>query len=321
MSHTPKVPPIAKSTAELPLNADDGTIAFDTSKEKTVVIKNNSVEDISGGDPSVVGTPSIVFFQGGRVETVQGDFVGPDKIYSNPTLGDKVNYLVIGSSCTEIQSQCFLFNAFGEGTTEDFTLTIPPNVKKIGNGSFNNIDHVATTCGIKLKFTEGLEYIGSSGFSDNARITGEIKLPDSLTFIDTFTFTQIGNATNPINKFTFGSGLTAISWRCLASSYINDIVIPNGVKTLEFECFMNVYGLANLTIPSSVDNIENEFIAYSSSLTSLNCYAVKEAFESQSLLNSSIITIHARINDSSWTAGSGQTIGGKSGIEVIKDLT
>ena len=320
MSHTAKVPPIVGSTAELPVNADDGTIAFDTSKAKTVVIKNNAVEDISGGDPTVAGTASIVFFQSGIVETVQGDFVGADKKYNNPPLGDMIKYLVIGSSCTEIQNQCFLYNAFGEGTTEDFTLTIPPNLKKIGLSSFNNIESRPTTCGIKLQFTEGLEYIGDSGFTNNQRLIGEIKLPDSLTFIGQFAFASIGNSTTPINKFTFGSGLTTISYQCVSTSYISNIVISNGVKTLSFECFNNVYGLASLTIPSSVDNIEGRFLN-ASSLTSLDCYAVKEAFGSSSLDGSSITTIHAGINDSSWTAGSGQTIGGKAGINVIKDLT
>jgi hypothetical protein len=36
--------------------------------------------------------------------------------------------------------------------------------------------------------------------------------------------------------------------------------------------------------------------------------------------NTSITEIHARASDGTWTAGAGQTIGGKSGITVIKDL-
>ena len=35
---------------------------------------------------------------------------------------------------------------------------------------------------------------------------------------------------------------------------------------------------------------------------------------------SNVSTIHARATDSTWAAGSGQTIGGATGITVIKDL-
>jgi len=39
-----------------------------------------------------------------------------------------------------------------------------------------------------------------------------------------------------------------------------------------------------------------------------------------SLAGSGVTTIHVRSTDSTWTAGAGQTIGGKTGITVIKDL-
>ena len=321
MSYTPKVPPIAKSTSELPLDSDDGTIVFDTSEDKPLVIKNNNAEDISGGDPQTVGTPSIVFFQGGRVELVQGDLDGASKKYNNPPLGDKVNYLVIGSSCTKIQNQCFLMNAFGEGTTENFKIVIPPNVKTIRAGAFNNIDSVATTCGIELEFHEGLETIDTSGFSNTEALTGDIKLPESLTDLGMFAFVSCGNSVDPISKFTFNAGITIIPFRVLSNSFVDEIIIPEGIIELHAGCFYNCSVSTPLNIPSSVTNIQEEILSFCLNLTTINSYAAKGAFKNSSLSYSNITTIHAKINDNSWAAGTGQTIGGKSGIEVIKDLT
>ncbi len=316
MSHTPKVPPIAKPTAELPLNADDGTIAFDTSKEKTVVIKNNSVEDISGGDPSLVGTQSIVFLENGEIDLLQGDI--PDSYKNNPVLGEKVNYVVIGSSCTKIGSRSFFFNSLGDTTSETFKLVIPPNVKEINIAAFNNA--TSGTAGLmEIELHEGLEKIGQSAFASNQRIAGEITIPDSVSTIERFAFSTMASASIPVSKFTLGSGIDTITERIFEGSHIQDIIIPDSITTIENSAFQSVQSITSLTIPNSVTSIDLAF--GNCSATNINSYAVKGAFLSSSLTNSNITTIHARSTDSSWTAGVNQTIGGKSGIEVIKDLT
>ena len=38
------------------------------------------------------------------------------------------------------------------------------------------------------------------------------------------------------------------------------------------------------------------------------------------IASSNLATIHARVSDSTWTAGTNQNIAGASGVEVIKDL-
>jgi len=42
---------------------------------------------------------------------------------------------------------------------------------------------------------------------------------------------------------------------------------------------------------------------------------------SNSLSGTTVTNIHARTSDATWTAGAGQTIGGKTGITVTKNLT
>ena len=77
---------------------------------------------------------------------------------------------------------------------------------------------------------------------------------------------------------------------------------------------------AGMVIPSSVTSIDSWAFA-SNPIVRIDCYAPKYAFKVNSLSTNTVLqTIHVPINDTTFTAGPNQTVGDKTGLEIIKDL-
>jgi hypothetical protein len=77
----------------------------------------------------------------------------------------------------------------------------------------------------------------------------------------------------------------------------------------------------DLTIGDSVITTGTFMFYNCTNLTNVNSYITKTLLDkTDNLAGTSVTTIHARSSDGTWTAGAGQTIGGKTGITVIKDL-
>lgn len=187
--------------------------------------------------------------------------------------------------------------------------------------------------------------IGDSAFEDCSGLTGSLVIPNSVTTIEfsafrncsSFTGTlTIGNGLRIIDNFLFsGCGFTGslvipngvrsigISAFNGCSGFTGSLIIPNSVTNIRDSAFGDCTGLTSVNIGSNVANIGNFIGAFvnCTNLLVVNCYVEKSILDkSSNLLNSGVTTIHVRSTDSTWTAGAGQTIGGKTGIEVIKDL-
>ena len=113
-----------------------------------------------------------------------------------------------------------------------------------------------------------------------------------------------------------------------ATDITGDLVIPDSVTTIGDNSFGSAvfagctYG-PNLTIGRNVQLIGEWSFGFNSNLTNVNCYISKTVIEENDQVfigSTNIATVHARVSDSTWTAGTNQTIGGVGGIEVIKDL-
>ena len=144
--------------------------------------------------------------------------------------------------------------------------------------------------------------IGSTSLGGN-RYNCQLVIPDSVTTIESGAFYYATNITG-------------------------DLVIPDSVTTIGDNSFGSAvftgctYG-PNLTIGRNVQLIGDWSFGLNSNLTNVNCYISKTVIDENDqvfLSSTNIATIHARVSDSTWTAGTNQTIGGVSGIEVIKDL-
>ena len=147
-----------------------------------------------------------------------------------------------------------------------------------------------------------------SGSFTSLKIACQLVIPDSVTRIDS-------------SAFYFATGITG------------DLVIPDSVTWIgsvgdsfgDSGVFAGCTFGPNLTIGRNVKNIGQWDFAFNSNLTNVNCYIPKTVIDNSRddevfFGSSNIATIHARVDDDTWTAGTNQTIGGVSGIEVIKDL-
>ena len=86
MSHTAKTPPVAKGSNGLPVNAVDGTQAYDTDKSQYLVSVSNDWQDVGGG----FGTPTVVYDDGaavGNTDQIQGDIPAEWKYFDSSLKG------------------------------------------------------------------------------------------------------------------------------------------------------------------------------------------------------------------------------------------
>ena len=126
-----------------------------------------------------------------------------------------------------------------------------------------------------------------------------------------------------LSKIVIPSTVTDIAFGAFENcSFVsNGINLPEGLLTIGNSAFGSVtHADLSLKIPSTVTSVGLD-ILNSSNITSLDCYVEKIILnDTPSLTSSNVSTIHVRSTDATWTAGAGQSIGGKSGITVIKDL-
>ena len=168
------------------------------------------------------------------------------------------------------------------GNTDQIQGDIPNNWKRADSSLKGLV--IGTSC----------TSIGYDAFFLCTDITGSLVIPNSVTSISDFAFSAC-----------FGIN--------------GDLIIPGSISYMGSSVFSNI-GINNVTIMNGAVIGYNTF-SNCSSLTNIDCYVEKSVLDvNNSLRNSGVTTIHVRSTDSTWTAGTGQTIGGKSGIEVIKDL-
>ena len=124
MSHTHNTPPSNFSTADLPTDMAEGSIAFDTDLEELVVYKKGSWQSLGSG--GIGSTTYVRDNAAGVIDQIQGD-IPADWKYG----GTSLKGLVIGASCTSIGSHSFYLCTGLTGS-----LVIPDSVTTIGSDAF-----------------------------------------------------------------------------------------------------------------------------------------------------------------------------------------
>jgi len=157
-------------------------------------------------------------------------------------------------------------------------------------------------------------------------------IPNTVTTLDNRSFDVKIGGLQSLTNITLPTNLNTIDDYAFSNSGItaNNLVIPNAVTTIGLGVFSNCDNLTGLiTIPNSVTSIGNSAFSGLSNISGINCYIDKSIIDAAganlylfagSSTWPTVFTIHARSSDSSWTAGTNQTIGGNTGITVIKDL-
>jgi len=209
MSHTAKTPPVAKGSNGLPVNAVDGTQAYDTDKAQYVVSVSNAWQGVGGGGG--FGTPTVVYDDGaaiGNTDQIQGDIPAGWKQNDSSLRG-----LVIGTSCTSIGSLAFDY-CFGLTGS----LVIPDSVTTIGLASF----FFCTGLNGSLTIGNSVTSIGDNAFNGCSSITALYTNTPAASWVGT---NALNGTTALVNiyegpdvtgqysaTFQGGSGMTVSAW-------------------------------------------------------------------------------------------------------------
>lgn len=157
---------------------------------------------------------------------------------------DYIKYVRIEEGITEIAVAAFK-------SIDSFSVAeLPATLKKIGSNAFNGCSKLKY-----INFPNGLEYIGESAFSITS--IEELYLPDSLTAIEDFTFSN-----NDGLKFVYipGSIKTIGEYVFSDCDSLEVIILGDGVERIGNNSF-DFKGSPKIAIPDSVvdcgyDNID-----------------------------------------------------------------
>ena len=188
-----------------------------------------------------------------------GDLVIPDSV---TTLGSDAFHgcngfngtLTLGSGLTKLNSGTFKGCSGFTGN-----LVIPDNITQIGdadvlytNGAF---DHCTGFNGT-LTLSSNLTVIGYSSFNTCNGLTGDLVIPDSVTYLGEEAFS---NCSGFNGTLTIGSGVSVLPDDCFyqCTGLTGSIVIPDGVTYIGYTVFASDTGFTgNLVIPDSVHKVD-----------------------------------------------------------------
>ena len=188
-------------------------------------------------------------------------------IYLTPTADYQTatDYIVVPKNVTSIQG-VGENNMFGIDTSEVKFVTLPRSVKKIGNGSFRNLDGLTG-----LSMSTVVDSIGEYAFENCVSLEqfafgpfvnkigdGAFKNCVSLSTLKNFenipTTELVGTFENcaMLTNVTLPSVVTRIERTFKNCSNLLEVVLPDGLRNIEESSFENCASLSYIEIPSSV---------------------------------------------------------------------
>ena len=187
--------------------------------------------------------------------------------------------IVIPENVTSIGYQAFLecYNLCG-------TLTINENVTYIGWGAFyytnfSTLNYNAVNCEMggqwleaatssltTLTIGENVEVIPYRAFQNCNNVTGELVIPNSVTYIGEYAF----NNCQSFTSITIPEGITSIEQGTFAHcSSAETINLPSTIENIGYWAFGGCSSLVNIVIPNNVLTIGDRAFEYCSSLTGI----------------------------------------------------
>ena len=190
---------------------------------------------------------------------------------------DNLTSIILPESLTSIGYEAFLY-CYNLGGT----LTIGENVNYIGWGAFittnfSTIHYNAVNCEMggqwlddatnsltTLTIGENVEVIPYRTFRDCYNVTGELVIPNTVTYIGAYAFYNCSSLTS----VTIPEGITSIEEATFDwCSGLETVNLPNSVETIGTNAFYGCTSLTNLVLPSSLTSIGYEAFTNCHSLT------------------------------------------------------
>lgn len=196
----------------------------------------------------------------------------------------KVNTIKLPTSLRRIGSNAF------EGCKALENLIIPEGVTELGENSCRaclNLKSISLPSTLKkitcfsiddnlpvesIELAEGIETIGEHSFWNMNKLKNII-IPDSVTKIEESAF----DGCTSLEKIVLPSKLTSLGYRVftncnaeiifpaslkyipeLGSDAVRKVIIPEGVETIGYRAFGSCSNLTEITLPSTIKNIESE---------------------------------------------------------------
>ncbi len=152
------------------------------------------------------------------------------------------------------------FNAFN-GETSLLSITLPEGITSIGSNAFSNSGLEAIT------LPESLEEIAQYAFS-KTNLT-EIVIPANVELVESSAFQ--GNSSgsiSPLKKVIFeGTKILTIESNTFQDCQnLQEVKLPEGLKTIQYNAFLRCYALEEIIIPDAVTTIEKQVFSQCSAL-------------------------------------------------------
>ena len=141
------------------------------------------------------------------------------------------------------------------------SINIPSKVTYIGKSAFRNCKNV--DC--ELVLPNALEEIGERAFEHCEKLHGTLEIPNSVTkFDDYWTFSYCG-----FSKVIVPALERIMNPTFAYNENLTEVVLSEGIKTLEGDIFWGCTSLTELTIPESVEEIYGDALGGCDNITKL----------------------------------------------------
>ena len=167
-----------------------------------------------------------------------------------------------------------------KGNTALTSITIPAKVASIGDGAFYGCSKLSslTIEGGDVPLTIGtLEASQSTGVFVGAKIK-DVTLPDRVTMVGAYAFSNSSYWSNTTTSFTAGKNLTVVGpYAFYNAKNLASVTLNNGLTSIGAYAFYNAQKLTSVTIPNTVTLIDtNAFAGQNSSYACIKSLTFEE---------------------------------------------
>ena len=243
------------------------TIAYDIINNEFCMITSYSFYQVLSVNEVLLNVSTIPdYLDGFPVKWIGGFLKGPS--------AQNIQQFIFPSSVTHIYESAFKWNY------DLIIAELPESLLYLGARAFYSCHYLEY---VGLALPSGIEYIGEDSFNGTG-IVG-IQIPDSVRFLGNGAF-----ASTRITSFNFPAGLTNIPSGLLNATLIENLQIIDSIKTIESFSLANTTRLTKISLPASVQHIQ-QYSFYRSRLYAIYIPSSVFEIEDSAFKECSMITI------------------------------